>query len=432
MDTRTKPLLPMVLAAALSWTNSVAAQDATDGRFDDRITGDWGGARTQLSQRGLDMSLAYINEWLHNTSGGERDATAYADQFALALDADLDTMLGWHGASFHVLVTNRNGPQLDARAGLGTLLETHEIYGRGHYTRLTRFYLQQALFDDRLVLKLGRSDVDFFPLSCEFINISFCGALPGYHSNGWYTWPIGQYFANATFRPTARTYVKVGANDVNPRNLDGDQGLRLRTPHDDNGGVLANVEAGWLPLFASRLEGAYRVGVWRNSTNQPDLLLDTQRQPMPLTGGEALMRTRSNGWYAMAQQAVWVNGTGRSLTLFANLSRADADVDRVDQVASIGLWLHAPFANRPHDRLGFAVGQNRVSAPARQSERLSNTASGANSALPRKETPVEVNYQFAVARGLWLMPSIQHVRHPGGREDNDDALVWGLKLSAVF
>ncbi|HEY1140598.1 MAG TPA: porin, partial [Lysobacter sp.] len=72
-----QPLLPMVLAAALSWTNSVAAQDATDGRFDDRITGDWGGARTQLSQRGLDMSLAYINEWLHNTSGGERDATAY-------------------------------------------------------------------------------------------------------------------------------------------------------------------------------------------------------------------------------------------------------------------------------------------------------------------------------------------------------------------
>ena len=95
MDTRTKPLLPMVLAATLSWTNSAAAKEATVVRFDDRMTGDWGGARTQLSQRGLDMSLAYINEWLHNTSGGARDATAYADQFALAISADLDTILDW-------------------------------------------------------------------------------------------------------------------------------------------------------------------------------------------------------------------------------------------------------------------------------------------------------------------------------------------------
>lgn len=432
METRPGALLPMVLAATLSWTNGVAAEEAADARFDDRITGNWNGTRTQLSQRGLDMSLSYINEWLHNTSGGERDATAYADQFALAFDADLDTMLGWRGATLHVLVTNRNGPQLDAKAGLGTLLETHEIYGRGHYTRLTRFYLQQALFDDRLVLKVGRSDVDFFPLSCEFINISFCGALPGYHSNGWYTWPIGQYFANATFRPTPRTYVKAGANDVNPRNLDGDQGVRLRTPDDDNDGVLANVEAGWLPVFANRLDGAYRVGAWRNSTNQPDLLLDTQRQPMPLTGGDPLTRTRSDGWYAMAQQRVWTHDAGRSLVLFANYSRSDANVDRVDQVASIGLWLHGPFAGRPRDRLGFAIGQNRVSARAREAERLSNIATGADAALPRKETPVEVNYQFAVARGLWLMPSVQHVRNPGGRDDNDDALVWGLKLSAVF
>ena len=432
MGTRTKPLLPMVLVATLSWTNSVAAEGATDARFGDRITGDWGGARTQLSQRGFDMSLAYINEWLHNTSGGERDATAYADQFALAFDADLDTVMGWRGASFHVLITNRNGPQLDAKAGLGTLLETHEIYGRGHYTRLTRFYLQQALFDDRLILKLGRSDVDFFPLSCEFINISFCGALPGYHSNGWHTWPIGQYFANATFRPTPRTYLKAGANDVNPRNLDGDQGLRLRTPNDDNDGVLANVEVGWLPVFASRLDGAYRVGAWRSSTNQPDLLLDARRQPIPLSGGDPLTRTRSDGWYAMAQQKMWTNDSGRSLTLFANYSRSDADVDRVDQVASIGLWLHGPFAGRSGDRLGIAIGQNRVSAQARESERLSNIANGVNGALPRKETPVEVNYQFAVARGFWLMPSLQHVRHPGGRDDNDDALVWGLKLSAVF
>ncbi|UNK49882.1 carbohydrate porin [Lysobacter sp. S4-A87] len=420
-------ILPLLLAVALPAVAKAEASGDPDAlnAYADRISGDWGGARTALSRRGIDMSLSYINEWLHNSTGGERDASAYADQFAVGLDANLEALVGWPGASFHVLVTNRNGPQLDAKAGLGTLLETHEIYGRGHYTRLTRFYLQQSLFDQRVTLNLGRSDVDFFPLSCDFINISFCGPLPGYHSNGWYTWPIGQYFANVTFRPTRTSYLKLGASDVNPRNLDGDQGLRLRTPHDDHDGILSNVEAGWLPRLFGRLDGAYRIGFWRNSTDQADLLVSAQ-------SGTPLMRDQSTGYYAMAQQQVWFNESGRLLTLFANLSRSDPDVDRVDRLISLGLWLHGPFAGRPHDRVGFAVGQNRVGAPAREAERLAQPGAGMDAVLPRHENPVELNYQFAVLRGVQLMPSVQHVRHPGGRSDNDSALVWGLKLNADF
>ncbi len=357
-------------------------------------------------------------------------SSAYADQIALGVDTDLQTLVGWPGASLHVLATNRNGPQLDARAGLGTLLETHEIYGRGHYTRLTRFYLQQSLWRGRVILKLGRSDVDFFPLSCDFINISFCGALPGYHSNGWYTWPIGQYFANVALRPTSTAYLKVGANDVNPRNLEGSQGLHLRTPQDAHDGTLWNAEAGWLPRLGGRLDGAYRVGAWRNSTDQADLLNDQQGRPRPISGGAPLMHGRSDGYYAMADQQIWSSDDGRAVTLFANFSRSDPSVDRVDRVISLGVWWRGPFVGRPADRLGLAIGQNRVGAPAREAERLGGSASAEQEPLPRHEVPVELNYQFAVLRGVQLMPSVQHVRHPGGRGDRAGVLIWGVKLSA--
>lgn len=430
MAAMTPAIATLLLVAATPALAQSDAKETAGEPYADRLGGDWGGARTSLSQRGIDVSISYINEGLRNTTGGARDASAYADQIALGLDTDLQTLVGWPGASLHALVTNRNGPQLDARADLGTLLETHEIYGRGHYTRLTRFYLQQSLWGGRVILKFGRSDVDFFPLSCDFINISFCGALPGYHSNGWYTWPIGQYFANVGLRPTSTSYLKVGASDVNPRNLDASQGLHLRTPPDGRDGTLWNAEAGWLSRLGGHLDGAYRVGAWRNSSDQADLLNDRQGRPWPVSGGPPLMRSHSDGYYAMADQQVWSSHDGRAVTLFANFSRSDPDVDRVDRVMSLGVWWWGPFVGRPRDRLGLAIGQNRVGAPAREAERLGRSADAGQGALPRHEVPVELNYQFVVLRGVQLMPSVQHVWHPGGRSDRGGVLIWGVKLSA--
>ncbi|WP_457097861.1 carbohydrate porin [Lysobacter sp. P5_B9] len=420
----------LLAAAVAAWSCHVLA--AEDGPFDHRITGDWGGLRETWHEKGVDLSFGYINEWLHNSTGGTRSTSAYADQIMLGADLDFDRLWGWRGGSFHVVITNRNGPQLDAKAGLGTLLETHEIFGRGHYTRLTRFYLQQELFDDRLTVKLGRSDVDFFPLSCDFINISFCGVLPGYHSDGWYTWPISQYFADVTFRPTASFYVKVGASEVNPRNLDGDQGLRLTTPDDDNDGTLTNFEAGWLPTFGNALEGAYRIGYWRDSTGYSDLLLNQQGQPLPIAGGTPMLQDTSTGYYAMAQQRLTHNDAGGGLVLFANLSHSDTDVSQTDRLISVGLWYTGVFPSRPGDRLGFAIGQNRVGDRIREFERLTNEQAGIDAPSRGSEKPVELNYSIAVSRGFWLMPSLQYVRDPGGRSDAESALVWGLKLSADF
>ncbi|HEY5755901.1 MAG TPA: carbohydrate porin, partial [Steroidobacter sp.] len=370
------------------------ADDA--GGFDNRITGDWRGMRSSLSDGGWNLSLGYVGEWVHNVSGGERTTTAYADQIAFGADLDFETLWGWRGGSLHLVITDRNGPQLDAKAGFGTLLETHEIYGRGHYTRLTRFYLQQNLLGDRVTFKVGRSDVDFFPFSCDFINISFCGALPGYHSNGWYTWPIGQYFANVTVRPGAQLYVKVGALDVNPNNLEGDQGLRLHTRDNPQRGTLSNVEAGWLPTFDGELAGSYRIGYWRNSTSFPD------------AGGEPLMHDSSNGYYALVQQQL----TG-ALSVFANFSHSDRSVNKVDRLWSLGLWHTGPFPLRPRDRLGLAIGNNRVSYGG-------------------SEKPVELNYSFAGPRGFTLMPSLQYVTDAGGRGNADDIWIFGVKVSAEF
>lgn len=424
------------ITAALAACLALGATACAHASGENTLTGDWHGAHTRLHEQGIDLSADYVGEWLHNTTGGTRDATAYADQIHLGAAFDFDKLWGWRGGSLHVDITNRNGHQLDARAGLGTLLETHEIYGAGNVTRLTRFYLEQQFWQGRLDIKAGRMDLnaDFYPLSCDFENLSFCGSLPGYITSGWYSWPVSQLGGVARLNPASAWYVRVGAFDVNPRNADPSQGLKLSTPGRSTGTLVVG-EAGWdtaLDAGSHVLPGSWRIGAWRNSASAPDLLLDVNGAPRVLTGADALQRDSTQGSYALVKQQLTRNAAGGGLTVFGNLVRADADTDRVDRMVSLGLLYQAPFAARPHDRIGLAWGQNRISGRAAEAARLAN-ANGIGPALvPGSESVLELNYSAEVVPGLSLMPSVQRVRHPGGNPDAGSATVLGLRVAATF
>lgn len=429
---------PHLLATAVGL---LAAALATSARADDSyaahtLSGDWGGARTRLHDRGIDLSADYVGEWLHNTSGGTRHASAYADQIHLGAAFDFDRLWGWRGASLHVDITNRNGHQLDQRAGLGTLLETHEIYGAGNVTRLTRFFLEQQLWDGLLDLKYGRMDIneDFYSLSCDFENLSFCGSLPGYITQGWYSWPVSQTGGVIRLHPASAWYVKVGAFDVNANNALPSQGLKLAVPGQSQGTLVIG-EAGWdtaLDAGSHALPGSWRIGAWRNSASYPDLLLDVHGQPQVLTGADALQRDHTSGTYALVTQQITRNAAGGGLSLFGNWVDADAHTDRTDQMISVGLFYAAPFASRPHDRIGLAFGRNRVSDRVARAARLANAAGLGPRPVPGSEYVTELNYQLQVAPGFALMPSVQYVRHPGGDTGAGSATVLGLRVAATF
>src|SRR5580704_19566026 len=50
----------------------------------DKLTGDWGGARTKLSQRGVDITFNYIGETL-GMLGGIRQGVSYEHRFELSI-----------------------------------------------------------------------------------------------------------------------------------------------------------------------------------------------------------------------------------------------------------------------------------------------------------------------------------------------------------
>src|SRR3984885_13331699 len=82
---------PAVMAADLT---AKARPPADDFWTRDKLTGDWGGMRTNASKHELDITFNYVGETLAILSGGFRQGVSYEHRFELSFDLDLDKAFG--------------------------------------------------------------------------------------------------------------------------------------------------------------------------------------------------------------------------------------------------------------------------------------------------------------------------------------------------
>ncbi|NKF23228.1 carbohydrate porin [Solimonas marina] len=411
----------------IGMTASLSALAADD---NSHLTGDWNGTRRALSDAGVDLSLGYLSESATNISGGDHNEGAYADEFELGLGLDLDKLLSWSGASVRVLVTDRNGNNLNDKADLGALMQFQEIYGRGSVTRWTMLYLEQKLLDDKLDIKLGRlpMNIDIANYGCDFINLSFCGGLPGYLVSTWYNYPVSQWGGRIRYDFDSGWYAMVSATQVNPRYLENGQSMNVGSPSGTIGGLYVAEFGSSMRLGASNLPGSFFVGLWRDTADSSDQLLDVNGEPQALTGEPAKQHDGNSGLYFNIQQQITsVDGSPkRGMSLFVNFVQADSATSYVDQLLSIGMRYAGPFAARPDDALGFVVGRTRVSSSAAAAQHI------AGGEAPGSEYPSELYYRAKVLPWLNLEPSLQYIYKPGGVSSNDNLLIGTLRVAVDF
>jgi len=96
---------------------------------------------------------------------------------------------------------------------------------------------------------------------------------------------------------------------------------------------------------------------------------------------------------------------------------ADSRAQAVAGYIGAGVVQTGPFANRPDDRLGFAVAHAIMGTPAVK-------ALGASSA----ETSLEATYQLKVSERFALQPDIQYLLHPSGVAGARNSLGIGLRI----
>ncbi|AYJ84790.1 hypothetical protein D3Y57_01465 (plasmid) [Sphingomonas paeninsulae] len=145
------------------------------------LTGEWGGLRTDLRDDGIDVTGSYGLEAATNVSGGDRKDAAASGQLVVGTTIDTDRLMGLPGGTMQVTITYRHGQDLGSAAGLGTLQQVQENFGRGNVVRLTQFWYMQSFAGGHADIKLGRltQGEDFAAFSCSFQNLSFCGAPVG-------------------------------------------------------------------------------------------------------------------------------------------------------------------------------------------------------------------------------------------------------------
>src|ERR1700761_5980136 len=279
------------------------------------LTGDWEGLRTQLHDDGIDAASSYVSETAANFEGGSRKLTTETGQFALAFTADMATLADLDGGTFQFTITDRRGDDLGAHANLGVLQQVQEVYGRGQTLRLTQMWYEQEFDENTWALKLGRTTVgeDFDNFPCYFMNLSFCGSVPGNLAGSyWYNWPVSQWSGRLRYNDSNR-YIEGGVYEINPRNLESS----FSFGHFSGAtGVLVPVEIGWDPdPAATGGIGIYKIGGWYSNAPGDDLILGTDGKPRIANSEAALQRHDRYGlWFSMQQQIFGKAANGKFLS----------------------------------------------------------------------------------------------------------------------
>ncbi len=418
----------------------------------DHLFGNWGGARTFLQDRGIDVDLDYLTENTGNITGGRSQGFAYAGQVALELDADFDKLFGWKGAAFHSITVQRSGTD----GSLGTLGDdiatTQEIYGGGGnvVAHLVYAYFEQSLPGGRLDLAAGYLPVGTYfaasPLYCDFVNVLFCGnphPLPNYPTQA--DWPNASLSGQFRVLITPQIYLQAGLFTVDPYfgiSGGGSSGFAWANPRYS--GATIPIELGWVPRFGpNRLIGHYKVGYDRDTHRYADVLDNRQGVPQLLAGGAFASQDRDD-YYVLLDQMLVRQGKAATdgLILFGGWVHATDDISPLTQHAFAGLVSTGSPWGRPKDTLGVSFNWIEMSGAFTRAEEIALESGqtlpldidgfGAAYGPQNTEQVVELAYTAAIYPGVSFVPDVQYLIRPGATTATPDAAVLGFRTNINF
>jgi len=453
--------LVLIAAAIIGADTSVAqAEDKPNAPQSiwqqDKLTGDWGGARTALNNKGIDITIRYIGETLSALSGGLYRATSYEGRLEFSVDTDLGKLIGWNGASTHFTVFNIHNSGHNAADNVGAIADPSNIDALST-TRLFTLWFQQNFANDAISIRLGQlAGDDEFMLSVTaggLINGTFgwAGILAANMTNGGPAYPLATPGARLQIKPTGQlTFLAaVFSGDPAGRNcMDAQVCNKHGTAFSFYGGALWMAEAQYMVnggKNAAGLPGVYKIGAWYATTDFPDQRLGID----PVTGlivsladpsmPDPLNHRGNWGIYGVVDQMIWRNGA-TNVSLFLRSGVAPSDRNLLSFHIDGGIGIKGLFASRPNDTLTFGVAYAKISGHAADLDRDTLAINGPPYPIRDYEMIFELSYIVDLAPWWTVQPDIQLIVHPGGNVPHPDnpavtvgnALVAGVRSTITF
>src|SRR5271168_620468 len=420
---------PGAVAQSVDGSGSSAASDASTASDSSSSTprqylfGDWGGERPRLAAKGVTFDFFYVTDLEANPSGGEQQDEAGWGRLRGTIDIDFGKLTDWNGLTFHATGLWQFGTNLGAE--IGTLANPSGLVS-AHATRLDSFWLQQAFFHNRLIVRAG-----------QFAGLDFYGVQE--YGASYLIEPLDYALGNlfpATFEsfdPAATPAFEVRVAPVRNVYVKSAVLAGNRDPyHQDTNGFNFQIrntpvfvfEIGFTPgktpaagpqaLKPKNYPGIYKFGAAYNAGKFPDAAGN-------LSSGNYLI-------YGMANQALCrsAGGSNRGVDATFAFDWSPGDVNRQNSQITAGLRYNAPIARRQRDALAFGFVYSRISDPFRfVGVPVGDPALGSEKAF-------ELNYAAQITRYWLIQPVFQYYVDVGGNSQLHNAPVLGFRTKVNF
>ncbi|OGS71805.1 MAG: hypothetical protein A2063_06580 [Gallionellales bacterium GWA2_60_142] len=405
------------MAVGLVTSNVALADDAPDWGAE-TLSGDWGGTRSSLYDKGVTVELSHKSDALANIAGGVARGGVVLMNSDVAVSLDMDKLAAWEGASVFVQYHVQHGNQ-SINNYVGSFAGVDNIETGTSTGQFYQAWLQQNSADDSISLLAGLYAIDSefyvtdtsglflqppYGMSAEMAQAAGNNAPP--------VFPAGALGVRLKYTGSGY-YAQAAVTDGVPGNPNNPHGTQVRLDKGD--GTLAVAEFGYIPEVEDGRYNKMALGLWRYTARANDSVdLDALGNPV--------LRT-NRGVYVLAERTLMSgqNGSGQGLSGFVRFGMVNKDIHQADWSGSLGLNYLGLFDGRDEDAVGIAVTTSHASAKYR----LANAAESA-------ETVVELTYRAQLQPWLSLQPSLQRVFNPNMDAALPDAWIAGVRLEVAF
>jgi porin len=422
------------------------------------LTGDWGGARTDLAKNGILFDLGVTQVLQGNAHGGKdtRNAIRYSGSADYTIKLDTARMDLWPGGLFVIRGETQFGQSINSKVG-SILAPNYDalipVPDESGITTLSEFYFAQAL-SEKLIVAVGKLDLTTGDANIfahdektQFLNAAF-RINPVLFTAAPYT----TMAVSVTALPTKWLTINSFVCDNDPDGAATSTGFNTAFHGRNWLSVGQEYDITWKPFG---LEGHQRAG-WFYTTKDLTLLDQDVRIRLPLTLTMRLLRPRLRLVPGPLRAAT------RALKITRDIGRDLGDVERVagdwgfyynfdqylytkpgDPTQGFGPFgrfgLSSGEANPFHTFYSLGLGgKGLIDSRPRDTYGVGYYYSNFSDELPpilhvNAEQGVEVFYNIEITPWLHITPDFQVIVNPaGGFQNRDVALVYGLRLQMTF
>jgi porin len=404
-------LLALVLTAIASaaWAQQPAVESPPPTWAEGpTLTGDWGGVRTRLADRGFAPYATYTVEGFGSAGKGIDDGADWTSVLEFGFDVDTQKLVGLPGGSLHASALWIEGTDPSARVGN---LNAISSLSAPAAARLYQLWYKQALAP--VTVKLGEvlASDDFMvsPSAALYFNAGF-GTYPTFTANiNAPTYPLGAPGALVQWQVVESLQLQAGVYvaDAGPNDAS-NHGFGWSTDH----GWVVFAEIAYKASLGGRA-GLYKLGGYYDTARFTDLV----------TGDSV----RGNGsLYVLGDQTVYAGAEGVptvSVFVGAGLSPQE-DRNTVHYYAQAGVNVTGLLPPRPKDTLGLGATYTGISDDFVQANRAAGTP------VTSQEAIIELTYQAVITPFLTLQPDLQLV--VDANQSRHNAVVLGVRMVATF